>query len=134
MNENIESNRNQPNTNNKIMAQQAETGDTHTSQGAAMEVEGEVSNSQYSDVAAKTVANIRRLQENVMSVNVTSPPPCQTSPKGANCESNAQAAFSTRKEPTEQSKNVSTISVNKAPPEYSSSRSQTTPPTSKTTY
>ena len=65
----------------------------------------------YSKVAAKTVANIRRLQENVMSVNVTtSAATCSISP-------NEFALNDTSSKPDimepKQVNNISTISINK---------------------
>ena len=65
----------------------------------------------YSKVAAKTVANIRRLQENVMSVNVTtSAATCSISPNefALNDTSSRQDIMEPK-----QVNNISTISINK---------------------
>ena len=76
----------------------------------------------YSNVAAKTVANIRRLQENVMSVSVTtttSPPPL-SSPQdfdvvGASLSGSSYTSDNVA-EQLKHTNNVSTISVNNTDP------------------
>ena len=76
----------------------------------------------YSNVAAKTVANIRRLQENVMSVSVTtttSPPPL-SSPKDLDVVDASLGGSSYNSdnvaEQLKHTNNVSTISVNNTDP------------------
>ena len=76
----------------------------------------------YSNVAAKTVANIRRLQENVMSVSVTtttSPPPL-SSPKDVDVVDASLIGSSYNSdnvaEQLKHTNNVSTISVNNTDP------------------
>ena len=76
----------------------------------------------YSNVAAKTVANIRRLQENVMSVSVTtttSPPPL-SSPKDVGVVDASLSGSSYNSdnvaEQLKHTNNVSTISVNNTDP------------------
>ena len=76
----------------------------------------------YSNVAAKTVANIRRLQENVMSVSVTtttSPPPL-SSPKDFDVVDASLSGSSYNSdnvaEQLKHTNNVSTISVNNTDP------------------
>ena len=84
----------------------ASSGNKHDNKQTINDEEG----SNYSNVAAKTVANIRRLQENVMSVSVTtSPSGGPLSPKDTNPN---DLLLQDKNEPKHPN-NVSKISINR---------------------
>ena len=87
------------------------SGDTNQASGIDNKQNFDEDESNYSNVAAKTVANIRRLQENVMSVSVTtSPSGGPSSPK----ESSQNDLCLQGKHDHKHSYNVSKVSINRS--------------------